>query len=76
MNAMQGGQDIVCLMLDHYRAAQIVLEQYGPQGESEILRHISVMADREDHEGAYLWLCVLAAYDELCCLQTKATVLH
>ena len=76
MSAVQGDQDIVCLMLDHYRAARIVMEQYGIHGESEIFRHLSVMVEKDDQEGAHLWLCVLAAYDELCHLQSRSVMLH
>jgi hypothetical protein len=64
------------VVLDHCRAAKVVMERYGSRSEAEILSHIYRMTEQDDEEGAFLWLCVLKAYGELQKTQPRSTVLH
>jgi hypothetical protein len=54
--------------LDDFRAAQIVIDAYGPEAEQEILHYVTRLAETEDHAGVTRWMNVLAAHDELRCI--------
>lgn len=62
--------------LNHFRAAQIVLELHGDRAEEEILSHVVRMEECEDAAGVQLWLCVLAALHELRRTRQPADLMH
>jgi hypothetical protein len=53
------------LSLDDYRAAQIVLDQFGEEAEQRALSHVDHLFEAADHEGVARWMNVLAAVQEL-----------
>jgi len=69
-------QDGGALTLDHYRAAKVVMDEFGAEAEQTILRHICRLIDQDDNEGAQMWRCVLAAYDELQTVQSGVGLMH
>jgi hypothetical protein len=50
---------------DDYRAAKIVIDQFGDRAEREALRHAGVLLNAGDHNGVSRWMQVLAAIQEL-----------
>jgi hypothetical protein len=69
-------QDGADLVLDHYRAARVVMDELGTAAEQAILQHINRMIAQNDNESAHLWRCVLAAYDEMQIMQPGGALLH
>jgi hypothetical protein len=51
--------------LDDYRAAKIVMDQFGEEAEQRALSHVDHLSDAGDHEGVARWMKVLAAIQEL-----------
>jgi hypothetical protein len=76
MSSASRWQYLITLTPGHYRAAKIVLDQRGPQAEDEIFAYLQQMADCGNQEGAHLWLCVLAALQDLQATQPASATLH
>jgi uncharacterized protein YceH (UPF0502 family) len=62
--------------VDHYRAAQVLLELHGPQAEAEVLSHLTRMHDCDDAAGVQIWLGVLAALKDLQRIRQASSLLH
>jgi hypothetical protein len=62
--------------LDDYRAAQVVLEQFGEGAEQRALSHMDHLSSAGDHEGVARWMNVLAAIQELRRTVLAGRILH
>lgn len=62
--------------LDDYRAAQIVLDQFGDEAEKRALSHVEHLSNAGDHEGVTRWMNVLAAIQELRRTAPAESILH
>lgn len=62
--------------LDDYRAAKIIVEQFGDDAEQQALRHIDRLFEAGDHDGVARWMNVLAAMQELRQTQRSDGPLH
>jgi hypothetical protein len=51
VNRITKAHSLAMVSLNHYRAAQIVLEQHGQQAEEEIFSHVARMQDQGDTVG-------------------------
>jgi len=62
--------------LDEYRAAKIIIDQFGEKAEQRALRHVNHLFDAGDHEGVARWMNVLAAVQELRRTTPAESTLH
>jgi hypothetical protein len=62
--------------LDDYRAAKIVMDQFGEGAEQQALSHVDRLFEAGDHEGVARWMNVLAAIQELRRTAPAASGLH
>jgi hypothetical protein len=62
--------------LDDYRAAQIIVEQFGNDAEQQALRHIDRLFETGDHDGVTRWMNVLTAVQELRRTQRSDGLFH
>ena len=46
-------QDGAPLTIDHYRAAKVVMDEFGADAEQTLLRHICRLLDQDDSDGAH-----------------------
>lgn len=51
--------------LDDYRAARIIIEQFGDRAEQEVDRHATALLEAGDQAGVARWMNVLTALQEL-----------
>jgi hypothetical protein len=61
MRPITTNRSLAVISIDHYRAAQVLLELHGPQAEAEIFSHLTRMQKRDDAAGVQIWRGVLAA---------------
>ncbi len=51
--------------LDMYRSASLLVQQNGTEAPIEAAMHADAMLDKGDFDGQRVWLCILAAVNEL-----------
>ena len=72
----RGSASGLTISLDNYRAAKIVLDQFGEDAERQALGHIDRLFEAGDHDGVARWMSVLTAIQQLRQTDAQSAAVH